>query len=88
MPDYTTGEEPHKGCWHPHNIIREDGFHCMNFFRFFIQCLLFLGINSSIFLTMYYAHLANINVGVITTIWSVQPLVASIFDFILNGERF
>lgn len=37
---------------------------------------------------MYYSHLAEINVGVITTIWSVQPLVAAIVDRIAFGTPF
>ena len=58
----------------------------MNLLRFSIQCVIFLLVNCSIFLTMYYAHLANVNVGVITTIWAVQPLAGALMDKLLNDE--
>jgi drug/metabolite transporter (DMT)-like permease len=36
---------------------------------------------------MYYSHLANVNVGIITTIWAVQPLIAGFLDFCIYGEK-
>lgn len=33
-------------------------------------------------MTMYFSHLSNVNVGVITTIWSAQSLIAAIIDCI------
>ena len=33
------------------------------------------------FLTMWFASLADINVGVVTVIWSVNPLFMAIMDF-------
>ena len=59
----------------------------MNVLRFGIQCCLFFGIQSFIFLTMYYAHMADVNVGIITTIWSIQPLAAAILDYFIYGEK-
>lgn len=41
---------------------------------------------SSIFMTMYYSHISGVNVGVITTIWSVQPLIAAVLDYLVNKE--
>ena len=42
---------------------------------------------SFIFLSMYYAHMANVNVGIIVTIWSVQPLGGSVLDYFIYGEK-
>jgi len=58
----------------------------MNVLRFGIQCVIFLFVNCNIFLTMYYAHLADVNVGVITTIWAVQPLFGAILDKLIYDE--
>jgi drug/metabolite transporter (DMT)-like permease len=36
---------------------------------------------------MYYAHMADVNVGIITTIWSIQPMAAAVLDYLINGEK-
>ena len=36
---------------------------------------------------MYYSHMADVNVGIITTLWSVQPLAAAFLDYLIYGER-
>ena len=36
---------------------------------------------------MYYAHMADVNVGIITTIWSIQPIAAATLDYFINGEK-
>ena len=36
---------------------------------------------------MYFAHLADVNVGIITTIWGVQPLGAALLDYLINNEK-
>jgi drug/metabolite transporter (DMT)-like permease len=36
---------------------------------------------------MYLAHLASVNVGIITTIWGVQPLGAAVLDYLINKEK-
>ena len=38
-------------------------------------------------MTMYFSHMSHINVGIITTLWSVQPLFCAILDYFLNGEK-
>ena len=73
--------------WHNQNLIVGGNVRWMNVLRFGIQCCLFFGIQSFIFLTMYYSHMADVNVGIITTIWSIQPLAAAILDFIIYQER-
>lgn len=36
---------------------------------------------------MYYSHMANVNVGIITTLWSIQPLAAALLDYFINNEK-
>ena len=38
-------------------------------------------------LTMWFSGLARINVGVITTIWAVNPLFLAIFDSIIFKQK-
>jgi drug/metabolite transporter (DMT)-like permease len=76
-----------KGSWHHQNLIVNGQVRKMNVVRFGIQCCLFFGIQSFVFLTMYYAHMADVNVGIITTIWSIQPLAAAILDYFIYGEK-
>ena len=72
--------------WHSYNIIINGKLNPVHLVLFMIMCCLFLGIMSSIFLTMYYSHMSGVNVGVITTIWSVQPLIAAFFDWVLYKQ--
>ena len=37
---------------------------------------------------MYYSHMADVNVGIITTLWSIQPLAAAALDYLINNEKF
>lgn len=36
---------------------------------------------------MYFAALAQINVGLITTIWSINPLFIAIMDYLLFRQK-
>ena len=38
-------------------------------------------------LTIYFATAADINVGVITTIWSVDPVFLAIVDYFMFGQK-
>jgi drug/metabolite transporter (DMT)-like permease len=40
-----------------------------------------------VYLTIYFATAANVNVGVITTIWSVDPINMAIVDYYLFGQK-
>jgi drug/metabolite transporter (DMT)-like permease len=88
LPDYTSKGKPHDGCWHPHNIIVDGKLDCLNLLRFFIQVLLFIINLGSILLCMHYAHLGGVNVGVITAIWGIQPLITAILDKLMYDEPF
>lgn len=39
------------------------------------------------YLTMYFSALANVNVGLITTIWSVNPVFMAIMDRFCFGQK-
>jgi drug/metabolite transporter (DMT)-like permease len=74
--------------WHPHNIYKNGELNPLNAFRFFIQCCLSILNISAILLCMYFAHLAGVNVGVMTAIWGVQPLFAAFLDWCIYSEPF
>jgi drug/metabolite transporter (DMT)-like permease len=38
-------------------------------------------------LSFYYAGLADLNVGILTSVWSFTQLLIAAFDFIINGQR-
>mmetsp|Transcript_9676 Transcript_9676/g.16272 ORF Transcript_9676/g.16272 Transcript_9676/m.16272 type:complete len:184 (+) Transcript_9676:527-1078(+) len=54
---------------------------------FSLSVCLYIGTQCLIILTMHFAHLAQVNVGIITTIWGVQPLVAAVLDYFINSEK-
>ena len=68
--------------WHRNNIIIDGKLIVRNLLLFLIMCCIFFGIMCSKFMTMYFSHMSGINVGVITTIWSVQPLIAALIDWV------
>ena len=37
-------------------------------------------------MTMYFSHVTGVNVGIITTLWSIQPLFSSVLDYFINGQ--
>ena len=88
MPDYTSKGRPHKGLWHPHNIIVKGRANGVYILRYVIQCLITLCNVTSILLTMYFAHLAGVNTGIMTAIWGVQPLFAALLDYLIYSEPF
>lgn len=68
--------------WHRNNLIVDGKVVWLHIVMFLLLCCIVFAINCSKFLTMYFAHMSGINVGVITTIWSVQPLFAALIDWI------
>lgn len=72
--------------WHRNNIIIDGKVNVRHLLLFLIMCCIFFGIMSSIFMTMYFSHLSGVNVGVITTIWSVQPLIAAVVDYLIYRQ--
>ena len=51
---------------------------------FFLSCF-YTGIDLGIFVTMYFAHRAGLNVGIITALWGISPLIMSICERLIFG---
>ena len=56
-----------------------------NFIGFWIYGLCYFIVQNCVLLTIYFAVIANLNPGVITTIWSVTPFFIAVFDFFMFG---
>ena len=72
--------------WHRNNLIIDGKLRIPNLLLFIIMCSTYFCIVVSIFMTMKCAHMSGVNVGVITTMWSVQPLIAAVLDFVLYRQ--
>ena len=59
----------------------------MNVLRYLLNGVIYFIVMNLVYLTMYFANRAEINVGVIITIWSINPFFNSIADYYLNGEK-
>ena len=69
--------------WMNQNIIVGGKFRCINAVGFLAFCLMYFIIQNMAFMTMWFADLAQINVGVITVIWSINPLYMAAVDYFL-----
>ena len=49
--------------------------------------MLYFLIQNCAILTMWFANRAGVNVGVITCIWSINPLFMAFLDFIIFGQN-
>ena len=68
--------------WFDQNIVVDGKFKGVNVFGFFTNYFVYVLVNNMCFVTMYLTNQAGINVGVITTIWSVfPPIVCSRLSF-------
>lgn len=70
-------------CWNEQKLIIDNKVDCKNVLGFVAFCFNYFLIQNMAFLTMWFAALADINVGVITVIWSVNPLFMAIMDWII-----
>ena len=50
-------------------------------------CLVYLGIQSSVVVTFGLSLEANLNAGIVTTIWAVTPLYGAVLDYLFFGQR-
>ena len=73
----------HKRLWNDQNIIVGGKFKKMNCFGFFLNCLQNIFVMQMCILTMYFANLAGVNVGVIMTITSYHPFLTALVDYLL-----
>lgn len=59
----------------------------INVLGYFAFCLVYFLIQNMAFVTMWFANLAHVNVGVITVIWSVLPLFLAIADYCIFDQK-
>ena len=59
----------------------------MNLLRYILNSVIYFIVMNLCYLTMFFANRADINVGVIITIWSINPFFNSIADYYINGEK-
>ena len=71
--------------WPDQNIIKQGKIKCINLFRFMLICLTYFLAQVMICLTLYYAALAQVNSGLITTIWSLTPFFFALVEYKVFG---
>jgi drug/metabolite transporter (DMT)-like permease len=59
----------------------------MNLFRYFLNCVIYFIVKNMAFFTMYFANRSPVNVGVIITIWSIEPFFNSVADYFIYGQK-
>ena len=75
--------QPGGSFWLDQNLIVKGKFKCYNLFGFIVFSCLYFAIQNMAFLTMWFAALAKVNVGVITVIWAINPLYMAAADYFL-----
>ena len=71
--------------WNHQNIIKDGKMNYRNLLGFIAYCCVYLCIQNMAMLTMFTAKLAGVNVGVIITIWSINPLFMALLDYLFFG---
>ena len=73
--------------WCNQNLIIHGRVKYVNLIGFMAFCFVYFLVQNMAFLTMYFAALAKVNVGLITVLWSINPLFNAIMDRILFKEK-
>lgn len=73
--------------WNNQNVIVDGKLKIRNLCGYLAYCAVYLCIQNMAMLTMYCAKLAQINVGVIITIWSINPLFMALLDYLFFGQK-
>lgn len=73
----------YKRFWNNQNIIVGGHFQKRNCLGFFLNCLCNFFVMNMCILTMYFANKAGVNVGVITTITSINPFFTAVVDYFI-----
>lgn len=73
--------------WHRHNIINDGQLNRIHLVCYALTCAFYFFIATSKLMTIYFSHMSGLNVGVITTLWSVEPLLNAVIDWFINGVR-
>ena len=71
--------------WVNQNIIINGSIKWGNFIGFVTFCCVFFIVQNSLLLAIYFAGAANLNAGLITSIWSICPFFIAITDYFLFG---
>ena len=73
--------------WHNQNLIINGKLSWLNVFRVTLFCLVLFMCQNMAYLTIWAAEQAQMNVGVVTCIWTVDPIVTTVYDFVVYGQR-
>lgn len=73
--------------WVNWNLVVDGKLNRHNVFFLFLFSMIYLLIKVLAILTFYLYNLAKVNPGVITTIWSVGPLLNAVADYWLYGQK-
>ena len=73
--------------WTNQNLVIDGYINKMNVFRYFLNCIVYVLVMNLVYITMYFANRADINVGIIITIWSLDPLYNSLASYYLYNEK-
>ena len=85
---YLNWRNPNKNyTWHKHNIIIDGKLNKIHLLCFSVTCTLYFFIATSKLMTIFFSHMSGLNVGVITTLWAVEPLLNAVIDWLLNGVK-
>ena len=69
------------------NIIVDGTLRKKNLVLFIAYCILYFYIMNMCIFTMYFANKAGVNVGVITTITSINPFFTAFADYLMYKNR-
>ena len=73
--------------WANQNFIVDGRLRWNHVVGFSVFVMLLFSCQNLVYLTIYFATAANINVGVITTIWSIDPVNMAVIDYWLFGQK-
>ena len=73
--------------WAPQNLIVKGKLQTANVIAFACFCTIYLLNQILAFSTMYYAYLADLNKGVVSVIWGLNPLFIAFIDFLVYRSR-
>ena len=73
--------------WTNQNVVIDGRLSKMNLFRYLMNCLVYFSVITLCQVTMFFANRSSINVGVIITIWSINPFFNSIADYYFYNEK-
>jgi len=73
--------------WNNQNLIVKDKLKWNHVFGFIVFSMLYFLIQTLAFTTMWTAQKANTNVGIITCIWSINPLFIAVSDYLIYKQK-